>query len=359
MYLGYSLTPFGHHPAAWRSAATTDQLGFDALLSQVARAEETGFDFVLLSDRLGVRPIDDLSSVAIPFEPTTLAGALATRARRIGFLATAASGQHEPYNLARRFASVDQISGGRAGWVALPTSGDVGRDEEYVGLVSALWDSFEDDAFIYDKARGRFFEPDKMHVLNHKGAHFASRGPLNVNRSPQGKPVVAQFVNRQNTVIAARHIELALLQDTTLEAACESAASLIRSVEAAWRRRQDVRILSNIVPIIAETPEAAQIASQALRFSEADRASQPLAASRLVGTPKDIADALEQWLASGFIDGFTILPPTIAIADLFFSEVIPELRRRGLLKTKTGSTLRDHLGLERPAHPAAISERAS
>jgi alkanesulfonate monooxygenase SsuD/methylene tetrahydromethanopterin reductase-like flavin-dependent oxidoreductase (luciferase family) len=359
MHLGFSLTPFGHHPSAWRNAARPEPLGFDALLSQVANAEEVGFDFVLLSDRLGARPVDDLSPIATPFEPTTLVVALATKARRIGFLAAAATSQHEPYNLARRFASLDQISSGRTGWVALPASGQFERDQEYLGLVSALWDSWEDDAFLYNKAEGRFFEPGRMHVLNHRGEHFTVRGPLNVNRSPQGKPVIAQLMSGENKALAAHSVEVVLLQDRTPENANETAADFVRLLEAAGRRRQDVRILANIVPIIAETSEAAQAASDALRFGEADRASQPLSASRLVGTPAEIADALQRWVGFGQVDGFTILPPTLAIGDLFFTEVIPELRRLGLLKANAGGTLRDRLGLARPAHPAAMLEHAS
>ncbi|MBY3000662.1 LLM class flavin-dependent oxidoreductase [Rhizobium leguminosarum] len=359
MHLGFSLTPFGHHPAAWRNAGTPGHLGFDSLLCQIAKAEEAGFDFVLLSDRLGARPVDDLSPIATPFEPTTLVAALATKARRIGFLAAAATSQHEPYNLARRFASLDQISGGRTGWVALPASGDFERDQEYLRLVGALWDSWEDDAFIYDKQQGRFFEPSKMHVLNHRGKHFTVRGPLNVNRSPQGKPVIAQFLSGGSKTLAAHSAEIVLLQDRTLESANDTAADFVRVLEATGRQRQDVRILANIVPIIAETSEAAHAASDALRFGEAERASQPLSASRLVGTPAEIADTLQRWFETGNLDGFTILLPTLGTADLFLAEVAPELQRRSLTgKIKAGSTLREYLGLPRPAHPNAV-ERAS
>lgn len=359
MYLGFSLTPFGHHPSAWREGGKPEHLGFDTLLSQVVQAEGAGFDFVLLADRLGQRPTDDLSPVAAPFEPTTLVAALATRVRRIGFLAAAATAQHEPYNLARRFASLDQISRGRAGWVALPTAGDLGRDEEYLRLVRALWDSWEDDAFIYDKAAGRFFEPSKMHVVDHKGEHFAVRGPLNVNRSPQGRPVVSQFLNGETRVLAAHHAELILLQETTPESANEAAADFVRLLETNGRRRENVRILANVVPVIGESSEAAQAASQALRFSEADRAIQSLSAARLVGTPAEVADALAQWLGAGQVDGFTILPPTVATGNLLFSDVMPELRRRGLIEGRSGSTLRERLALSRPSHQAPELERAS
>ncbi|EJB06443.1 flavin-dependent oxidoreductase, F420-dependent methylene-tetrahydromethanopterin reductase [Rhizobium leguminosarum bv. trifolii WSM597] len=358
MYLGFSLTPFGHHPAAWRGAAEIANLGFEALLSQVARAEQAGLDFVLLSDRLGARPVDDLSPVATPFEPTTLVAALATRARRIGFLAAAATHQHEPYNLARRFASLESISNGRTGWVAVTTGNGEDRDREYVDLVGALWDSWEDDAFIYDKEKGRFFQPDKMHVLNHKGEHFSVRGPLNVSRSPQGKPVLAQVLTDENRALAAHAAELVFLQSSSPTGAEEAAFDFIRSLEAADRRR-DARILANLVPFIAATQTEAQALHDALQAVE-DISKQPLSGAILIGTPIAIVDSLQQWLEAGQIDGFAILPPTLEIADLFLAEVAPELQRRGLIgRTKAGSTLRDYLNLPRPAHPAATWERAS
>jgi alkanesulfonate monooxygenase SsuD/methylene tetrahydromethanopterin reductase-like flavin-dependent oxidoreductase (luciferase family) len=356
MHLGFSLTPFGHHPSAWRQSPDAGNLGFDALLSQVAAAEAAGFDFVLLADRLGARPLDELSPVATPFEPTVLASALATRARKIGFLAAAATHQHEPYNLARRFASLDSISNGRAGWVAIGEVGDEARDGEYIDLVSALWDSWEDGAFIYDKAEGRFFVPGKMHVLNHQGAHFSVRGPLNVNRSPQGKPVIAELLTVETMTSAARRADLVLLQDTTPEKANEGAAAFSRAVEIAGRRRADVRILANLVPVIGASADDARAASEGLRFEEADRAVQALSATRLVGTAVEIAASMRQWFEAGEIDGFTILPPTLAIADRFFAEVVPELRHLGLITERAGETLRDRLGLLRPAHPAAEGE---
>ncbi|WP_337269501.1 LLM class flavin-dependent oxidoreductase [Oryzifoliimicrobium ureilyticus] len=359
MHLGLSLTPFGHDPSAWREGGTMEQLGFDALLSHVEQAEEAGVDFVLLSDRLGQRPTANLSPIAIPFEPTTLVAALSTRVRWIGFVAAASTAQHEPYNLARRFASLDHISRGRTGWLAVPSTDDLACSAEYLGLVRDLWDSWEDNAFVYDKAAARFFEPSKMHVLGHKGKHFSVRGPLNVNRSPQGRPVSAQFLSEKDTVLAAHHAELLLLQDAVPESANKAAADFVRLLEAAGRQRQDVCILANVVPVIAESSDAAQTASHALDFGQADRAIQPLSAARLVGTSDEIADALAQWFEAGQVDGFTILPPTVAIGQLFFSDVMPQLQRRGLIKEKRGFTLRDRLSLSHPAHPAAEKEHAS
>ncbi|RWX81913.1 LLM class flavin-dependent oxidoreductase [Neorhizobium lilium] len=340
MILGYSLTPFGHHPAAWQQAGDTQNLSFGSLLRQAASAEEAGFDFILLADRLGQRPAQDLSSVAVPFEPSLLASALATRTSRIGIVVAAATRQHEPYNLARRFASLDWISKGRGGWLVVPTPEDETRDLEYVDVVSALWDSWEDDAFLYDKAAGRFFDPAKMHVLNHNGPHFSVRGPLNVNRSPQGKPVVASMPGDGGWELAAKAGELLLLQAKTPEELVDQAGIMLQALQAAGRDRQAVRLVADIVPVIGDTA-----------------GTQPTAALHLAGTPAAIADRMQELAAAASLDGFTILPPTLDMAARFVLEVVPELKRRGLLGGQ-GTTLRERLGLARPAHPAARRETA-
>lgn len=316
MHLGFSLTPFGHDPAAWQQAASREALGFTALLDQVLQAELAGFDFVLLVDRMGQRPDDTLSPLAVPFEPTTLVSALSTKARKIGFLAAAATHQHEPYNLARRFASLDTISDGRTGWV-IAGGEDPARDREYVEVVSALWDSWEDDAFIYDKANSRFFAPHKMHVLNHNGEYFSVRGPLNVNRSPQGKPVLGA----DGGSAAASQADVIFVPDM-------AAAGAFASTLKKGRKRSDLRIFMNVTEIL--------------------------------DTPARMADSLQQQFETGDVDGFLLSPPTTAAFIRFVDTIVPELRRRGLMRTEyAGSTLRDHLDLPRPSHPAAGLERAS
>jgi alkanesulfonate monooxygenase SsuD/methylene tetrahydromethanopterin reductase-like flavin-dependent oxidoreductase (luciferase family) len=349
MLLGYSLTPFGHDPDAWTKARDRRRLGFDALLDQVAAAEAAGLDFALLADRLGVRPVDDLSSVAVPFEPTLLASALATRADRIGIVAAASTVQHEPYNLARRFASLDLVSKGRSGWLVVPDDGDAGRGNEYVDVVTALWDSFEEDAFLYDKAEGRFFDPSKMHVAHHKGAHFSVRGPLNVNRSPQGRPVLAHLLEESDDALAARTGELLLLQAGTAQGLVAIAARAISSVEAAGRRRGDVRLVANIVPVVAGDKQAPGEGGT----------TPPLAGARITGTPEMIADQLQELATAADLDGFTILPPTLEMGECFLAEVVPELGRRGLIGGQRQDTLRDRLGLARPVHPAVSGNEVS
>lgn len=352
MHLGFSLTPYGHHPAAWQETRSSENLGFNSLLRQVVAAEEADFDFVLLSDRWGARPLNDLSPIATPFEPTTLVSGLATLARRIGFLAAASTTQHEPYNLARRFASLDHISHGRTGWVALPGSNEVAREQEYLTLVSELWDSWEDDAFIYDKAKGRFFEPDKMHVLNHKGAHFSVRGPLNVNRSPQGKPVMAHVLTPDSQPLSAQSGEVVLVQAESSDSAAETVSDFLLALQAVGRSRRDIRLLANVIPYVSSSREEAEALREKLRTAE-EGVGQPLSGAVLIGNPTEVADALEAWFKAGHLDGFTILPPTVGAADIFLDQVAPELRRRGLITPRSGQTLRDYLDLPYPAHPAA------
>lgn len=355
MLLGFSLTPFGHHPSAWREGAGIEGLSFEALLSQLKKAEDAGFDFALLADLHGARPRDALSSTATPFEPTTLVATLATRLPRIGLLAAAATFQHEPYNLARRIASVDQISQGRSGWLAVPSAGQSARDREYVDLVRALWDSFEDDAFIYDKQNARFFEPGKMHVLSHQGEHFSVRGPLNVNRSPQGRPVIAQLLTAENYALAAEFGEVVLLQETSAQRTVEAVRQFEAALKVAGRSRGDVRLLSNVVPFAAATREMAQAQYDSLQSTDSDVPAGLVP----IGSFNEVADTLQTWQTAAKIDGFTILPPTSSAAEAFVADVVPELRKRRLLEQKPGKTLRSHLGLTRPSHPATKEERAS
>ncbi|ATU93197.1 methylene-tetrahydromethanopterin reductase [Phyllobacterium zundukense] len=353
MHLGLSMTPFGHHPAAWREKGSSDAIDFIHLAAQVKKAQDGGLDFVFFDDRLGKRPVNDLSPQAVPFEPTTLVAALATVARRIGLIATAATSQHEPYNLARRFASLDTISKGRAGWNLVISPVDAARDQEYVELVNGLWDSWEDDAFLYDKPAGRFFAPEKMHVLNHQGVHFTVRGPLNVNRSPQGKPVISHVLTASTLDIAARSADLIFLASASPDEARVLVSDLQERLESHGRTRSDIRLLANVVPYIAaSTGEARGIRD---RLDALPPDGEKPGGLEVLGTPIGTADQLQHWSETIGIDGFTVLPPLVPEStDAFIDGVIPELRKRGLFRNAyEGSTLREHLGLRRLPHPVS------
>jgi alkanesulfonate monooxygenase SsuD/methylene tetrahydromethanopterin reductase-like flavin-dependent oxidoreductase (luciferase family) len=341
MYIGLSLTPFGHHPSAWRrKSGQLDALDFGHMTAQVKKAEAGGLDFVLMADQFGQRPHDDLSPLAVPFEPTMLVSALATAASRIGFLAAAATQQHEPYNLARRFASLDLIGGGRTGWNVIG-SDDPDRDREYLAVVSGLWDSWEADAFTYDKAQGRFFEPDKMHVLNHEGAHFTVRGPLNVNPSPQGRPVISHILTPDTLDIAAL-ADVVFLPGTTPDALKTLTASLHEHLVVHGRQREDIRLFANVVPSFGTSQSDALDVTHGMVMT---------------GSGVEIANQMQEQAAAAGLDGFVVLPP-IAPEGVtsFVDEVVPELRRRGVFRRAYDTTtLRGHLGLARPAR----LERAS
>lgn len=358
MHIGLSLSPFGHHPAAWRRKIGAAALDARHFAAQAQKAQSGALDFVYLADTQSIRPESRLSPQAVPFEPTTLVAALATIAGRIGFVATAATGQHEVYNLARRFASLDIISGGRVGWNVV-ASGPESWNSEYVAVVSALWDSWEDDAFTYDKTAGRFFAPEKMHVLNHRGKHFTVRGPLNVNRSPQGKPVVALGLTPETASIAAHSADL-VLTSMAAEAGRELIAEFLRLLDLHGRKRSDVRVMANVVPWIGATAAQAQDAFGQLNARSLPEFAEKPPGCNVIGTAIEIADALQGWFESDEIDGFTILPPVMPDdLDAFIDLVVPELRRRGVFRSEyEGATLRAHLALDRPRYTAPASERA-
>src|SRR5438094_6030270 len=216
MRLGAFFNPTGHHVASWRhpNAQADAGINFQHYLEITRTAERARFDLVFLADNICVRDanMEALSRSAqyiANFEPLTLLSALSTQTSHIGLTCTASTSYNEPFHVARKFASLDHISGGRAGW-NLVTSGmaaealNFNRDahyghaeryeraNEFAEVVTALWDSWDDDAFMRDKASGNFFDPAKMHFLNHKGKHFQVKGPLNIPRSPQGHPVIVQ-----------------------------------------------------------------------------------------------------------------------------------------------------------------------
>lgn len=349
MHIGVSLSPFGHHPAAWREATgPRRELNIGYYAAQARRAQDGAFDFVFFADAQARRPRTQLSPQSVPFEPTTLVAALATLAKRIGFVTTAATGQHELYNLARRIASLDLISQGRVGWNFLASGPSDAWNAEYIEVVGALWDSWDEDAFVYDKTAGRFFLPQKMHVLDHRGEHFTVRGPLNVNRSPQGRPVIAHVLTPQTMAIATRSADVLFLTSPSREQTDALLAEVRRLLQIRGRQRSSVRVLANIIPWIgATTTQARDTFDRLNALSSSEPADTPQGRD-VIGTASEVADALQECFEAGHIDGFMILPPIApAGLDAFVDCVVPELRRRGLFRARyEGTTLRDHLALD-------------
>ncbi len=227
MRLGAFFNPTGHHVASWRHPRAQADAGinFQHYLDITRTAERGKFDMVFLADNLGVRQahMEALSRSAqyiANFEPLTLLSALATHTTHIGLVATASTSYNEPFHVARKFASLDWLSGGRAGW-NLVTSGQENearnfsrekhyehgeryeRAREFARVVVGLWDTWDDDAFVRDKQTGQFFHPEKLHNLNHRGEHFSVLGALNIPRSPQGHPVIVQAGGSDDMIAVA------------------------------------------------------------------------------------------------------------------------------------------------------------
>jgi len=411
--------------------------------ARVARKLEEGlFDALFLNDLVALPNIDDKDALArsthtIRWDPLTILPALAAVTEHIGLIGTANTTYNEPYNLARRLASLDHLSDGRAGWNLVTSLGggeNFNLDEhvlharryeqahEFYDVITGLWDSWEDDAFVHDKQSGTFVDPEKMHVLNHKGAFYSVQGPLNTARPVQGYPVIAQAgSSADGRELAARTAELVFTATPTIQEAHEFIADITARLARYGRERNEIRILPGVVPYIADSAEEARQMHED-RQSPEDRQAALKATSRLIdlgidlwkfpldeplelpddipetnshksrqqlfidiirrdrptvrqllqrmspgghrllfGNAADIADDFENWFRSGAADGFNIMFPDLTGSlERFVDEVIPELQRRGLFRTSyEGATLRDRLGLQRPANRLAASRQLS
>ena len=436
MHLGAFLPAPGHHVAAWRHPHTPPNGGLEfAHYKSVVRTAERGtFDLIFLSDGVGIRTHykdeDELSRWGriVQFEPITLLSALSVATERIGLAATVSTTYNEPFHVARKFASLDHLSGGRAGWNVVTSVTDAEarnfnldhqpdhasryqRAREFMKVVTGLWDSWEDDAFLFDKASGRYFDPHKLHILEHRGEHFKVRGPLNVARCPQGYPVIIQAGSSEDGQdFAATWAEVIFTAHQTLPQAQKFYRGIKDQVVNHGRSPDAAKVLPGVFPVVGRTRVEAEdkyAALQALvdpvvglgmltsQLGDVDLSGYDLdgplpelpetqgstsrqrlvveqarregltirqlylsvAGARghrfLLGTPTSIADELEEWFVSEGCDGYNVMPPCLPDSlDDFVDLVIPELRRRGLFRTEyQGATLRDHLGLPRPGHP--------
>jgi alkanesulfonate monooxygenase len=370
-------------------------------------------------------PLDALkhSHTVTSFEPFTLLSALAMVTEHIGLVATGSTTFDAPYHVARRFASLDHLSGGRAGWNIVTTSNPDAalnfgmtdhmehgeryrRAREFYDVVTGLWDSWADDAFIRDAEHGLYFDPDKLHVLNHKGKYLSVRGPLNIARPLQGWPVVVQAgASDSGRQLAAETAEAVFTPPATIAIGREFYADVKGRMEKAGRLRDHMKIMPACFVVVGDTVEEARakrakldslvhydsaIASlsialghDASRFdpdkplpeipeSNASKSARErvvaLAAREkltvrqlaqrlggysglaMIGTPKTIADEMEEWLLTEASDGFTVMFPYLPGGlDDFVNQVVPELQRRGLFRREyEGKMLRENLGLPRP-----------
>lgn len=286
----------GHHIAAWRhpDVPVGAELDFKQYLRVARLAEAAKFDAVFVADGVAVGKsssagttgqYDTVAKTARGsyLEPFTLLSALAASTDKIGLIATVSTSFNEPYNLARKFASLDWISNGRAGWNQVTSGNDAeaqnfGREshldhalryeraDEFLDVVKGLWDSWEDDAFIRDKDSGQFFDPAKLRELNHQGEHFQVRGPLNVARPPQGYPVLVQAGSSEaGKEIAARTAEVVFTAHQSLENAQAFYADVKGRLARYGRSPDELKILPGILPIVGRTEEEAQAKYQKLQ----------------------------------------------------------------------------------------------
>lgn len=429
--LGAFMRPVSIHTGAWRypGALPDANFNFPALKRFIQKLEQGKFDAFFMADHLAVlnMPIDALkrSHTVTSFEPFTLLSALASVTERIGLMATASTTYDEPYHIARRFASLDHISGGRAGWNIVTTANpeaalnfgleeDVEHDERYVrarefyDVVTGLWDSFADDAFIRDVKSGIYFAPARMHVLDHKGKHLSVRGPLNIARPVQGWPVIVQAgASEAGRQLAAETAEVVFAGVGSLEAGKAYFADIKGRARAIGRDPETIKILPGVLVIVGETVAAARAkrahldslvhydsgigslnsalgydvsnfdpdgplpeipqtnASQSARdrvvaMAQREHLTIRQLAQRVgsygglafVGTPQTIADDMEQWLTEDGSDGFNVMFPFVPEGlDAFVDKVVPELQRRGIFRQDyEGKTLRENLGLTRPTN---------
>jgi FMN-dependent oxidoreductase (nitrilotriacetate monooxygenase family) len=429
--------PPGSHPGGWRmpDAVAGSESSFEVCLEVTRMAEAAKIDAIFFADAAAVQPVDLIAKGdpkaglvyrgAAGLEPMSLLPALAAATKQIGLIATATTTYNEPYHIARRFATIDQISGGRGGWnlVTSQTEAEAqnfGRDshmehdaryeraEEFFDVVAGLWDSWADDAFIYDKTTAQCFDPTKVKILNHAGKHFNVRGPLNVLRSPQGRPIVVQAgASGPGKTLAARVADCVFTAQSKLVDG-KAFYDDVKSKAAEFGRRPgQIKIMPGIVPIIGRTDEEAHelrsvllsniTDDQAMRsmyrvaggldlrqfpldgpFPELPLSNGAQGRQKLLvdmarrenltliqagrrfaegqahqivcGSAKTIADLMQSWFEQGACDGFALMPSYFprGVRDIATS-LVPELQRRGLFRTEyEGRTLRDNLGLMQP-----------
>ena len=297
MHFNLFMMDTGHHEASWRLPGSYPLANIDIEYFErmAKRAESVMFDSVFLADAPALQG-ESARRPAGRIEPLTLLTAIARATRRIGLIATASTSYNDPYNLARRFASLDHVSGGRAGWNIVTTAGDDAarnfgldaqpshaeryqRADEFVEVARKLWDSWEDDAIVADPERGVWAEDDKVHVIDHSGRFFRVRGPLNLSRSPQGHPLLVQAgSSRDGRDFAAAHAEAVFTAQQTLEEGQAFYADLKRRAALAGRDPDGVKILPGLVPVIGSTEtEALALDAQLDQLIMAEQARDRLA----------------------------------------------------------------------------------
>ncbi|SPO67040.1 LLM class flavin-dependent oxidoreductase [Pseudomonas sp. JV241A] len=430
MSIGMNILGFGAHAGAWRQAEVPASAYLDPeYYSNIARIAERGkLDAIFLAD--GPALFGDIGQhPAGRLEPTVLLTAVALATRHIGVIATASSSYNDPYNLARRFSSLDHISRGRAAWNVVTNAGDAAaqnfglagaprhvdryaRADEFIDVTLKLWDSWEDDAVIGDARRGRFADPAKVHAIDFVGEHFSVKGPLNLPRSPQGRPVLVQAGSSEGgKALGSRYADAIFTTQTTLVDGQAFYQEMKQRARQWGRNPEHLKIMPGLSTVIGSSEAEAQARFDELNawygeeglihqvaarvglavseleldaplpwerigpVAEFERGSHGFLEAQLnlarrenltirelsrrilvghrliVGTPEQVADTLEHWFRAGAADGFNIMPDMFPSGvEVFVDEVVPLLQKRGVFRHEyQGGTLRDHLGLPYPA----------
>lgn len=431
LHLFAFMRPVSIHTGAWRypGAYPDANFNFPHLKRFARRLEAASFDAVFMADHLAVlnMAVEALkrSYTVASFEPFTLLSALAAVTERIGLIGTASTTFDAPFHIARRFASLDHLSNGRAGWNIVTTANPDAalnfgltkhmahaeryqRAREAFDVVTGLWDSFADDAFVRDQASGLFFDPAKLNVLDHNGKDFCVRGPLNIARPVQGWPVIVQAgASDAGRQLAAETAEVVFAAHDTLDAGQAFYEDIKGRVARAGRDPDHVKILPGALVVVGDTVDEARERRAMLdRLVHEDSAMAALsvalgmdcatldpaaplpeiaetnsgksnrarvieiarregldvrqlaqrfggyAALAFIGTPRTIADEMQHWLDAHACDGFNVMFPFLpAGLEDFVDKVVPELQRRGLFRREyPGATLRETLRLRRPAN---------
>ncbi|MFJ2478859.1 LLM class flavin-dependent oxidoreductase [Pseudomonas sp. NPDC087598] len=429
--LGAFLSGSGAHGGSWRhpQADADASVNFQRYRHYAQTLERGCFDALFLNDNVAVGNLDprvlSRTSYSLRWDPLTLLPALAVLTEHIGLIATVNTSYNEPYNVARKFASLDHLSGGRAGWnlvtgliggenfnhaQPLAHADRYARAEEFFDVVTGLWDSWADDAFVRDKVTGTWLDTEKMHVLEHHGQHFQVHGPLNAPRPLQGWPLIAQAGSSgSGRELAARSAELVFTAQQTLEEGKAFYAGLKERLPRYGRDVGQLKIFPGIAPTVGRTLNEAEEKYQQLQelldpevmlrglswlldlgidlsalplhamvplpeylaptqrhqsrqqlVVDLIRRERPTVAQLLrslsasghkvqVGTPAQIVDELTTWYEEYAADGFNVLFTHLPGAiDDFVDLVVPELQRRGLFRTQyEGRSLRENLGLQR------------
>lgn len=416
----------GGHMNSWKSKEVPDDasVNLNHYISVTKKAEAAGMDFVFIADGLHINE-KSIPHFLNRFEPLTLLSALAAVTEKIGLAGTVSTTYSEPFNIARQFASLDKLSGGRAGWnvVTSPLEGTASNfnkgnhpehkvryqmADEYLDVVKGLWDSWEDDAFVRNRETGQFFNAEKMHRLNHSGEFFKAEGPLNINRSRQGQPVIFQAGSSKTGIrFAAKHGEAIFTNKSTLESSQEYYRALKKLAAENGRKPEDIAILPALSPIIGATEEEAEEKYNEIKnlisieealnylgrfFDHFDFSQFPLdepfpdigdvgknsfqsttddikkrakeenltlrevalsvatPRNEFFGTYEQVADKMIEWVENEAADGFVISMYVLGKQyDDFLKHVLPLLERKGSFQSDGKSdTLRGNLGLSVP-----------